>query len=361
MSRHPADVIRWDARVARARHLAERYPAAADILTFYAALAEYQKSLLVRTSSAALTREQVVATIPEFLAWLERRAPPAIADAAARLRRLNEGDWQRVVDESTLRPLRDGGTGNSASVTCSTPGFRSQGEGSAAARNFRLPVDRAQGTTSNVEGAKAEATRDRFSGSEPGSHGMDFSTSEAGCDGMDFSSSEGGRHEPDEDDVRDEYASFIIDAIVQPFAERAAIMHREDHSVQPDPSSPEPAASQRCPRCRALPVVGVLREEGHGARRSLVCARCLTEWEYLRVFCPSCGEHRFDALPVYAAEQFAHVRVEACDSCRRYLKTIDLTRDGHAVPIVDDFASLPLDLWAREQGYARICANLLRT
>jgi FdhE protein len=55
------------------------------------------------------------------------------------------------------------------------------------------------------------------------------------------------------------------------------------------------------------------------------------------------------------------VRIEACDNCKRYLKTIDLTKDGHAVPIVDDIASVSLDLWAAEQGYSRLRANLLRT
>jgi FdhE protein len=79
------------------------------------------------------------------------------------------------------------------------------------------------------------------------------------------------------------------------------------------------------------------------------------------VCCPACGEDDFDSLPVYTADPFEHVRVEACDRCRRYLKSVDLTRDGLAIPQVDDLASLPLDLWAREQGYVRVHANLLRT
>jgi FdhE protein len=105
----------------------------------------------------------------------------------------------------------------------------------------------------------------------------------------------------------------------------------------------------------------VLREEGHGARRALVCVRCATEWAFPRVSCPSCGEHEFDKLPVYTADAFPHVRVEACDGCRRYVKTVDLTKDGLAIPQVDDVASLPLDLWARDRGYVRLRGNLLRT
>ena len=110
----------------------------------------------------------------------------------------------------------------------------------------------------------------------------------------------------------------------------------------------------RCPRCAGPPVAAVLREEGHGAKRFLLCALCLREWECLRIVCPACGEQEFDKLPVYTAEQFAHVRIDACDRCHHYIKTIDLTKDGLAVPCVDDIASVSLDLWARERGYTRI-------
>lgn len=83
------------------------------------------------------------------------------------------------------------------------------------------------------------------------------------------------------------------------------------------------------------------------------------EWSYFRLVCPACGEQRFDALPVFTSDQVPGARIEACDTCHRYLKTIDLTRDGHAVPSVDDLATVSLDLWARDQGYTRLRSNLL--
>jgi FdhE protein len=104
----------------------------------------------------------------------------------------------------------------------------------------------------------------------------------------------------------------------------------------------------------------VLREEGHGSRRSLVCGFCLTERPFVRGMCPECGERRFDRLAVYRSEALPSAQVDGCDTCRTYVKTIDLTRDGTAVPIVDDLATVPLDLWAREQGYHRLRPNLLR-
>ena len=84
------------------------------------------------------------------------------------------------------------------------------------------------------------------------------------------------------------------------------------------------------------------------------------EWDYLRVVCVKCGEQRFDALPVFTAEQYPQARVDACDTCRTYLKTLDATKDGRVVPVVDDLATVALDLWAREQGYVRVRTNLVR-
>ncbi len=125
---------------------------------------------------------------------------------------------------------------------------------------------------------------------------------------------------------------------------------------------PEPlldATPYVCPKCDSLPLLGVLRPEGDGGKRWLRCGFCGYEWGFRRILCPSCGEEREDKLPVYVAEQFPHIRVEACDTCKRQLRTIDLTKDGNAVAEVDDLAAIPLTLWAQEFGYTRIFPNML--
>lgn len=137
---------------------------------------------------------------------------------------------------------------------------------------------------------------------------------------------------------------------LQPFAEYLA-----DH----DQGISAEGTSSRCPFCAGRPIVGALRQEGDGAKRSLICALCAKEWDYRRIVCPSCGEEDVHKLAVYTAKEIAHVRVEACDSCGSYLKTVDLTKDGHAVPVVDDLATTPLDLWASENGYTRLQTSLL--
>jgi FdhE protein len=275
--RHPAvNASRWDERVDRARALAAIHPTAAEALTFYAALAEYQKALVrgdrrpgaesPRPMIDAIDLGAVLDAIPDFLAWLARRAPARLAESAVGLRTFERDHWRRLIHSH----LADEG---------------------------------------------------------------------------------GGIGEPDH------ALRFVVEAVLQPFVEQAALA--EPAEQRRDLPETEARGPIRCPFCHALPVVGVLREEGHGAKRTLVCSLCLIERPYLRVVCPCCGEQQFDALPVYTANQFEYIRIEACDRCRSYLKTIDLTKDGLAIPLVDDIASVSLDLWAHDHGYVRLRANLL--
>jgi FdhE protein len=116
----------------------------------------------------------------------------------------------------------------------------------------------------------------------------------------------------------------------------------------------------RCPFCHRKPGVAVLRPLGDGGQRFLVCSLCLWEWEFRRILCPGCGEEDHAKLPVYVAEELKHVRVEGCDTCRSYIKSVDMTRNGLAEPTVDEMASVPLDLWAQQQGYAKLQPNLMQ-
>ena len=143
---------------------------------------------------------------------------------------------------------------------------------------------------------------------------------------------------------------FFARACQQPVAEYLALESKVQFAGY---------TGQLCPVCGDHPQLSVLRPEGDGGKRSLVCAACATEWEFRRVLCPNCAEEDHEKLPRYSAEDFPHVRVEACDTCKRYLKSIDLTVNGLAVPLVDEIAAAPLDLWAAERGYEKIELNLM--
>ena len=76
--------------------------------------------------------------------------------------------------------------------------------------------------------------------------------------------------------------------------------------------------------------------------------------------CPACGEAATGRLAVFAdAQRFPHLRADACESCRRYLLSVDLRREPAAVPEVDELAALPLDLCLQERGFAKIVPNLM--
>jgi len=139
---------------------------------------------------------------------------------------------------------------------------------------------------------------------------------------------------------------------LQPYAEYLAD-HREVTIVDGTPST--------CPLCGGKPAVGVLRSEGDGAKKSLICMLCAHEWAFRRINCPACGEEREPQMAYYSAPEIAHVRVDVCDTCHTYLKSIDLTKTGLAVAVVDELATIPLDLWAQEHGYEKLQINLLGT
>jgi len=142
-----------------------------------------------------------------------------------------------------------------------------------------------------------------------------------------------------------------------------------------------------CPRCGGWPQLSYFAPAGEdlatGPRR-LMCSRCGATWGYARMTCAACGEDSSARLTIFSEEGtasgergtvvrglpagdrrdaptavFPHVRVEACETCKRYLLNIDLAADGSAVPLVDEMTAIPLDLFARERGFSKITPNLM--
>ena len=118
-----------------------------------------------------------------------------------------------------------------------------------------------------------------------------------------------------------------------------------------------------CPTCGGLPQLSYFALSGEAlvtGPRYLLCSRCGYSWIFSRMTCAGCGEADSAKLPIYQEQdQFPHVRVDGCRSCGKYLLTLDLRRDARAVPIVDELAALPLDLYATSQGLTKITPNLM--
>ena len=64
------------------------------------------------------------------------------------------------------------------------------------------------------------------------------------------------------------------------------------------------------------------------------------------------------AVELDPSQRSAFLR-EACESCRHYLLSIDVASDPKAVPLVDELAAIPLDLYARDRGFTKITPNLM--
>jgi formate dehydrogenase accessory protein FdhE len=144
------------------------------------------------------------------------------------------------------------------------------------------------------------------------------------------------------------HQDYLARAALRPYAEVLAAL-----GVRPQRGDTNHAG---CPFCNGPPWIASRTGGGdlEGARRLLGCALCGTEWSINRISCPACGEQGPDKLPSFQSGRYPAARIEACGTCRIYLKSIDLSLDGLAIPEVDDLCSLSLDLWATEEGYSRL-------
>ena len=102
-----------------------------------------------------------------------------------------------------------------------------------------------------------------------------------------------------------------------------------------------------CPICGSPPALSILRDEGE---RSLACSFCGHEWQARRIYCPFCDNEDQKTLHYFFSEEERDYRVDVCDACNKYLKTIDTRRIKHPVyTLVEQISTLHLDMLAQEQ------------
>lgn len=75
-----------------------------------------------------------------------------------------------------------------------------------------------------------------------------------------------------------------------------------------------------CPVCGSAPVLSVLDTDG---KRILICGFCWSEWPAPRIRCPFCLETDSRKLHYKASDQEKEYRIDICDHCLSYLKTVD--------------------------------------
>ncbi|HEX7533718.1 MAG TPA: formate dehydrogenase accessory protein FdhE [Syntrophales bacterium] len=105
-----------------------------------------------------------------------------------------------------------------------------------------------------------------------------------------------------------------------------------------------------CPICGKEPKIGEIREEE--GRRFLFCTQCGFEWRFMRIKCPFCGNEEQQTLAYFSIEGEERYRVDVCNECKRYIKTVDFRETKEEADLdVEDIATLHLDMLANEEGY----------
>lgn len=111
----------------------------------------------------------------------------------------------------------------------------------------------------------------------------------------------------------------------------------------------------QCPVCGAAPDLCRIDPDNI---RHLHCPRCDTQWEHHRLTCAVCGTDDVRQVSILTLAELEPWRVEVCDRCGGYIKTLDQRHGGHlAMPRIDlyleDARTLQLDLLAEQEGYRR--------
>ncbi len=110
----------------------------------------------------------------------------------------------------------------------------------------------------------------------------------------------------------------------------------------------------RCPVCNSTPSTSSIDESG---RRYLYCSFCETTGYYKRIGCPVCLNDDPSKINIITAEGEDGFRIDTCDACGSYLKTVNFNLLNDLTPELADIISLHLDIIAQGKGYRRHSPN----
>ena len=118
-------------------------------------------------------------------------------------------------------------------------------------------------------------------------------------------------------------------------------------------SVPQDWVAGYCPICGAWPAFAEVR--GIERSRYFRCGRCAGEWQVHCLVRAYCGMTDHEQLVSLVPEQGGTSRViEACKRCLGYVKTFTTLQASPAARVMlDDLASVDLDIAALERGYKR--------
>jgi FdhE protein len=141
---------------------------------------------------------------------------------------------------------------------------------------------------------------------------------------------------------------FLLRETIRPSVELTVSRIREELPTEKEPKG-------TCPICGSQPSISLLREET--GKRYLYCDECGYSWHVNRVGCPYCHNKDPQTLHYIFGEGEENCRVDLCDQCHSYFKTVDLRKMEVPDPLLEDIATIHLDLLAHQKGYKRPIPN----
>ena len=111
-----------------------------------------------------------------------------------------------------------------------------------------------------------------------------------------------------------------------------------------------------CPICGSLPHMSEFKGEG---QRYLLCSFCSFQWPGERLRCPFCENSDHNKLHYFYTEGQEVYRVDLCDKCKQYIKTVDSRKLNYEPDLnLEDIATIHLDILASEKGFKRPVPNI---
>lgn len=145
--------------------------------------------------------------------------------------------------------------------------------------------------------------------------------------------------------------NFLLHTTIKPFVEVMA-SHLRD---KVDENLWEKGC---CPICGSQPLMGELR--GEEGKRIWTCSFCGNQWKGRRLMCPFCENTDHRTLRYFYTEKEKAYRIDICDKCKRYIKTVDSRQLSEEIFLpVEDIGTLHLDILAANKGFKRDTFNFL--
>lgn len=105
-----------------------------------------------------------------------------------------------------------------------------------------------------------------------------------------------------------------------------------------------------CPICGNIPTMAIVNDKS--GQRQLWCRCCDTIWSFHEMVCPFCSNRDSASQKVIFHSDRKPMRIDACDQCHNYIKTIDELIAPQKIHIsVKNVETFYLDLLAKKLGY----------